>query len=65
MTGKVINLRQVRKAKARDAKRVIADANAARHGATKAERDALRDKKSREQRLLDGHEVENDGGDKE
>ncbi|MGB0412565.1 MAG: DUF4169 family protein [Pikeienuella sp.] len=62
MTGKVINLRQARKSKAREDKRAAADSNAARHGQTKAERDALKNEKSRAQRLLDGHEVENDSG---
>lgn len=61
MTSKVINLRHVRKTKARDAKRATADANAVRHGQTKTERDVASEEKTRARRLLDGHEM-NDGG---
>ena len=63
MMGKVINLRQARKTKARDGKRAAADTNAARHGLTKTERDAMEDEKTRAKRLLDGHEVEDGKGD--
>lgn len=62
MTGKVINLRQARKAKARDEKRATAETNAAQHGQTKAERTAIQNEKSRARHLLDGHEM-TDGGD--
>ena len=62
MAGKVINLRQARKTKARDEKRVAADANAARHGLTKAERGVMKVEKSRAKHLLDGHEVEDGEG---
>ena len=37
--SKPINLRAARKARARDAKRAQGDANAAKHGRTKAEKD--------------------------
>jgi hypothetical protein len=65
MTGKVVNLRQVRKTKTRDEKRAAADTNAVRHGLSKTERDAQLDEKNRARRLLDGHEVEDDSGDAE
>jgi membrane protein involved in colicin uptake len=56
MTGKVVSLGRARKAKARaDAKRQ-ADANAAKFGRTKAERDAEAAKREAEARRLDGHE---------
>lgn len=58
MTGRIINLRQARKAKARDGKRAEADANAARHGLTKSERATARDEKSRDGRMLDGHKLD-------
>jgi hypothetical protein len=58
VTAEVVNLRARRKAAARAADRATADANAAKHGRTKAEkaRDrALADKSERE---LDGHRRE-------
>jgi hypothetical protein len=60
--GEVVNLRQKRKEAARKAARATGDANAARSGRSKAERDlqAARDEKA--QRELDGHEREKDKG---
>lgn len=55
MTGKVVNLRSVRKAKGRDAKRQAADQNSARHGRTKAQKAADSDAADRAARHLDGH----------
>lgn len=55
MSGKVVNLRAVRKGKARAAKTAAGDANAAKFGRTKAQRqaeDAAREKAARD---LDGH----------
>lgn len=54
-SGKVVNLRAVRKGKARTAKKSAADANAAKYGRTRAERAAEADAKARADRLLDGH----------
>ena len=56
MTGEVVNLRAARKARARDARRAEADANAARHGRTKAQRADEEAAAERAQRHLDGHE---------
>lgn len=50
-----INLRQKRKAKARDAKRDAATENAAKHGRSKAEKAAADRQKSADLRHLDGH----------
>ena len=58
MTGKVVNLRAARKAKAREAAKSEADANAARFGRTKAERAAEEDAKARATRHLDAHKRE-------
>lgn len=55
MTGKVVNLRAVRKAKARDASRQQADENAARHGRTKAQRAEEKAAAARALRHLDDH----------
>ena len=65
MSKTVINLRQARKSKARDRKRAEADANAARHGMTTAERTTLLSEKTRTRRLLDGHQVEDSDRDTE
>lgn len=55
MTGKVVNLRSVRKDKARAAKRRAGDQNAARHGRSKAQRTEENDAADRAARHLDGH----------
>ena len=58
MTAGPINLSRARKDRDRAEAKRQADANALRHGRTKAERlaEAARDEKAR--RLLDGHEIE-------
>ena len=55
MTGKVVNLRSVRKDKARATKRQTGDENAARHGRTKAEKTTEADGADRAARHLDNH----------
>jgi hypothetical protein len=60
VTGKVVNLSRARKARARDDKKRQADANAARHGRSKAERQAAEAAKDRAARHLDGHERDKD-----
>ncbi|NKX46114.1 DUF4169 family protein [Roseicyclus persicicus] len=60
MTGKVVNLTRARKARARDEKRQAADANAARHGRTKAEREAEARDAERAARHLDQHRREDE-----
>lgn len=55
MTAEIVNLRQVRKAKARAQERREADANRAKHGRTKAERNHAAAESERVQRLFDAH----------
>lgn len=52
--AEIINLRMARKAKARAAGKVQADANRARHGRTKAEREATEAEIARLNRTVDG-----------
>jgi hypothetical protein len=52
----IINLRTERKQKARADKRKQADANAARHGRTKAEKKQQKETDERLNRHLDSHE---------
>ncbi len=58
MAGKPVNLRRARKQKAREEARAEADANAARHGQTKAERTLRAARENLEARRLDGHRRE-------
>ena len=55
MTGRVINLRQARKAKSRDEKRKAGTQNAASFGRTKAERKIEAAKSDKASRDLDAH----------
>lgn len=63
--AEIVNLRAKRKEAARKAARAQADANAAKFGRTKTERDlqAARDAKAR--KGLDGHEREGPGQDRD
>lgn len=56
--GDVINLRSARKAKARATASAQADANRAKFGRTKAEKQADAIEKARSERLLDGTKLE-------
>ncbi len=58
MTGKVINLRQARKRKAREDKADAGDANAALHGISGGERTSADARRGKAARDLDGHERE-------
>ncbi len=62
MSG-VVNLRQARKARARDAAKREADANAARHGRTKGQKAREAADKARAEAHLDGHRREGSEGD--
>ncbi len=58
MTGKkgeIVNLRQARKTRARDARRAQADANAVSFGRTKVERQTTEAERERAIRTLDAH----------
>jgi|TARA_R110000850_G_scaffold8891_9_gene32726 hypothetical protein len=58
VTGKVVSLSAARKARDRDAKKVRADANAARFGRTRAEKDVEKAQADKAQRHVDDHEIE-------
>ncbi len=58
MTGKVVSLSAARKARDRDAKKVRADANAARFGRTRAEKDVEKARADKAHRHVDDHEIE-------
>lgn len=55
---KVVSLSKVRKAMSRAEKRACADANAAKFGRTKAEKDADKARADKARRSLDGHKRE-------
>ena len=61
--GTVTNLNRFRKQKARDDKRRQGDANAARHGQTRAEKDLTRAQTDKAARDLDGHRLDPSGPD--
>ena len=63
MTAEVVNLRGVRKSKARTERAAQADANRARHGLTRAERDAQAFTAQHLARTLDNHRREPAPGD--
>jgi hypothetical protein len=56
--AEVVNLRTVKKQAARKAARSQADANAAKHGRTKAERDLEKTRAEKAAKALDGHKCE-------
>ncbi|TRD15700.1 DUF4169 family protein [Palleronia caenipelagi] len=61
--SKVVNLGRVRKDKERAARRRQADANSARFGETKADRQARQTREVRAREQLDGHRRDRDGSD--
>jgi hypothetical protein len=56
--GDVVNLNKARKAKARGDARMTADANRAKFGRTRAEKERDHAEKARAERLLDGSKLE-------
>lgn len=56
--GEVVNLRTVRKRKARDEREKVAERNRTIHGRTRAERDGSKAEAARAERQLDGHRRE-------
>lgn len=58
MSADIVNLKRVRKAKARAAHDREAEANRRLHGMTKAERDRLADEKRRSDAHVEGHRLE-------
>lgn len=61
MTGEVINLRRVKKARDKGRLAAEAAANRALHGQTRAEREAIRAREERGGRVLDGAKLAGDG----
>lgn len=59
--GEIVNLRRVKKQRARAAAETAAAGNRAKHGRTKAEKAAERLEKARRETLLDGAKVEDAG----
>ena len=53
--SKIVNLRQARKQRDRAAKQAVGAANAARHGRTKAEKQAEETAAAKADQHLDGH----------
>ncbi len=58
MTGKIVNLRQARKRKARERDAKTGDANAARFGVSKHDREVRAREEAKASRDLDGHKRE-------
>lgn len=58
--AEVVNLNRFRKEKARAEKRAEADANAAKHGRTRAEKALEKARAEKAARDLDGHERDRD-----
>jgi hypothetical protein len=61
MPADIVNLRQVRKAKARADRDKKAEVNRRLHGMTKAEREKADDARDRLERHVEGHRRETDG----
>ena len=55
MTAEVVNLRSVRKRKAREKKEVAAKVNRAAYGRTKSEKELTKAKRALQKKLLDEH----------
>ncbi|WP_041359017.1 DUF4169 family protein [Nitrobacter hamburgensis] len=60
--GDVVNLSKRRKRAERERTAEIADANRARFGRPKAERDLIEQRMMREKRLLDQHRIDGEDG---
>lgn len=58
MTGEIINLRRVRKAKKRAADAAESDANRVKHGVAKSSRDHARARREKDERAADAHKLD-------
>jgi hypothetical protein len=58
--AEIVNLKRVRKAKARREKESTADANRARHGVAKRERDLVGARDEKAKRDVDAHKLNDD-----
>jgi hypothetical protein len=60
MAAEIVNLRRVKKAKARAEKSTMADANRAKHGVAKRVRDLAEARGEKEKQKLDEHRLDDD-----
>jgi hypothetical protein len=63
MTAEIVNLRKARKSKARAVREAEADANRAKFGRARADRQASSLEEARKARALDAHRRDEPGGD--
>jgi|EndMetStandDraft_7_1072992.scaffolds.fasta_scaffold1876659_1 hypothetical protein len=56
MTAEIVNLKSIRKRKARAEREAVADANRLKHGRSKHERERQKAQRSLDERRLDAHE---------
>lgn len=56
--AKIISLRRVRKAKARDAEAAHAEANRVKHGVAKPVRELARTRKEKDKKAIDAHRLD-------
>lgn len=56
--GEIVNLRQARKRRDREAREIEADANRIKHGLSKAEKALSSARRDHDARKLDGHRLE-------
>lgn len=60
MAAEIVNLRRLRKAKARDAKAAEADANRTKHGIAKPVRELAKARKEKDQHTVDAHKLDSE-----
>ena len=58
--AEIVNLRRVRKSKARHAKDVVAQASRAEHGVSKSAHNLAKAKAAKEKRRVDAHKLSDD-----
>lgn len=63
--AEIVNLRRVRKAKARKGKEAVADANRTKHGVAKPARDLAKARAEKAEREIEGHKLTEGQNDKE
>ena len=60
MSGKVVNLRRARKAKARAEHEAAAEANRVKHGVAKPVRDLAKSRREKDVRAVDAHKLDDE-----
>ena len=58
MAAEIVNLRRLRKSKARDAKAAEADANRTKHGVAKPVRELAKARKEKDAKAVDAHKLD-------